>query len=44
MGVTDVIVTILDDVFKVCFLTENNYCILWQILLSVWLMLLPHVD
>ena len=26
MGVTDVIVTIFDDVFEVCFLTENNYC------------------
>ena len=35
MGVTNVIVTNFDGVFRFVVLTENNYCFLWQILLLV---------
>ena len=34
MGVTSVIVTMFYDVFEVCFLTENNYCVVMADLIA----------
>ena len=45
MGVTNVIVTNFDGVFRFVVLTENNYCFfVADLIASVWQMLLPLFD